>query len=173
MRKKLRLVSGGQQPPDNGTGKNPAEKSAQLRDIANSWENQKIRSLGPRGLISTLIAATASILAYLVSFLLEDFFDFAPGNVIVFVVAAVAFVAVRYIAIKRSTLPRTFAEIFDTQLLAYDPIDTAAYRVFQHQVRLIGLNDQNVSDWLTCERQALAKLSNRSNPHQRFADRPM
>ncbi|WP_277594449.1 hypothetical protein [Pseudomonas chlororaphis] len=174
MSEKLRLVSGGQKPPAGLPDKNLIEqKRRQLRKIGNTWQNQKIRSLGPRGIWAVLLGCSASLLVFLVSTLLQDFAGFSRGKDVVLVVAVAAFFAVRYVVLKRSTRPMTYAELLDTQLSAYDPVDVAAYRAFQNQVRIHGLKEDDVHYWLAQEYQALATLSGPIKRRKSFIDRKL
>lgn len=174
MSEKLRLVSGGKKKQAGPTDENQVEKKRrQLRKIGNTWQNQKIRTQGPRGLQAILLGALAVLVVYLVSFLLRDFLHFSLARDVEFVVAAVVFFAVRYVALKRSTLPRTYTELLDNQLSAYDPVDVAAYRAFQDQVRNGGFNEDNVHYWLAQEYHALGRPSGPIKRHKSFTTRKL
>lgn len=71
------------------------------------------------------------------------------------------------------TYPRTWAELIDQELDAYDPVDASAYRNLQQRTRDAGYLDlDEVRLWVSVERSALDVANGRFRlPRRSFTDK--
>lgn len=165
-RTKLRVIKGGPKGEAREASPDWTAKLRHLAKIENVLRHRHYSKLGPKLGFSIVIAVTACICTW-------SAFELAEiKGVVVLVASLIVCVIAGGTTYRVSRLPKTYTDMLDDLLTAYDPCSVSAYKALQNDVVASGgIYSEQVREWLDVERYAISQVANIKPISSRFANR--
>jgi hypothetical protein len=165
-RAKLRVIKGGVKGEAPEPTTDWTAKLRQLAKIENVLRHRHNSKLGPKLGFSVVVTVTAFICIWSAT-------EFAEINRLVgFVVSLLLCVIAGAASYSFSRLPKTYTDMLDELLTAYDPCSVSAYKALQNNVVASGgLYSEPVREWLDAERYAISQAASIKPISTRFTNR--